>query len=586
MLPSSFSDSCVDRSRMSRNGDTGSQLTTAPRSMASRRFGLALSLMLGFALLTATISPRSVSAGPSAALASPNSASLQVERLYRAYFERAPEPAGRSYWTSQRLGGRTLDSISDDFAKSTEFVDKYGSLSNEQFVIRVYDNVLRRSPDAEGRDFWTAELDSGRRTRGQVMVGFSESTEFVLRLNHLDRGPVQRLYRAFFLRDAEDAGLNYWFGQQIGGMPLAAIAEQFAITPEFITRYGTLTDRQFVQLVYRNVLKRDPEISGLDYWTGQLTSGRLSRGEVMVGFSESPEFSGNPTPAEGSEIGGCQLFPRDSFWYASVADLPVLPQSDAYVNRLGADKNAHPNFGSGLWQGNRIGIPYTTVDSPVPQVEVGFRYANESDPSPYPIPQNAPIEAGSDRHILVVESGQCVLHEIFAADWQADGSIEAGSGARWDLTSNDMRPDRWTSGDAAGLPILPGLVRYEEVASGSIDHVIRFTANVTDDSFVWPASHFAGSDGSDRPPMGSWIRLKSSVNPDDFTGQAKVIVVALQEHGAILADNGSSWFFIGAPNEGWDNDNLRQIRELEGNMFEFVDASSLQVAPNSYEAFQ
>ncbi len=521
---------------------------------------------------------------PVEASSRPDSASLQVTRLYQAYFDRSPDPAGLNYWTGQRLSGNSLASISDRFSESPEFASTYGALNNRAFVARIFANVLDRPAEESGLDYWTSELDAGRRTRGEVMVGFSESPEFVLRMRHLDSDQVRRLYRAFFLREADDEGLSFWYGQQISGLSLSEIAERFARDAEFVSRYGSLASREFVSLVYQNVLDREPDRGGLSYWTSELDAGRRTRGEVMVAFSEGPEFSGNPAEPAGSTIGGCSLFPRNSFWYASVADLPVLPQSDAYVNRLGANTNALPDFGAGLWKGNRIGIPYTVVDGPGPATAVSFTYGNESDPSPYPIPRDAPIEAGSDRHVLVVETGRCVLHEVFAVDWQQDGTIEAGSGARWDLASNAMRPDTWTSGDAAGLPMLPGLVRYEEVAGGSIDHAIRFTASVTDDSYVWPASHMAGSNGADRPPMGSWIRLKSSVNPDDFTGQARVIVVALQEHGAILADNGSSWVFSGAPDERWDNQNLRQLRNLQGNMFEFIDASSLQVAANSYEA--
>ncbi len=555
------------------------------RNLMNRNPGSRFSRLLAIAvvvlslLVAATLAPSVASAE-----ARPDTASLQVERLYLAYFERAPEAAGHSYWTRQRLGGQSLASISQEFSRSDEFKATYGALSNEAFVTLVYDNVLDRTPDEPGLTHWTGQLNSGAMTRGEVMVGFSESLEFVLGLDHLDGDPVRRLYRAFFLREADADGLGYWWGRQIGGMSLVDIAQEFAVEAEFVARYGSLNDPEFVQLVYRNVLDRDPDAGGLAFWTDELASGRLNRGAVMVGFSESPEFSGNPAPVTGTTIGGCSLFPSNSFWYSSVADLPVLANSQAYVNRLGADKNAHPDFGAGLWNGSPIGIPYTVVPDRADDTAVSFTYGDESDASPYPVPADAPIEGGSDRHVLVVESGACVLHELFAVQWQGNGTIEAGSGARWDLSSNHMRPDSWTSGDAAGLPILPGLVRYDEVASGSINHANRFTANVTDDSFVWPASHFAGSDAADRPPMGSWIRLKASVNPDDFTGQARVIVDALQEHGAILADNGSSWLFSGVPDERWDNQDLRQLRDLNGDMFEFIDASSLQVEADSYAA--
>ena len=517
---------------------------------------------------------------PDAATASagPNSAALQVERLYRAYFARMPEGAGLSFWTGERLGGRPLADISESFARSPEFVSMYGSLSDAEFVVLVYRNVLERAPDEAGAAFWTDRL--AHQTRGQMMVGFSESTEFVIKVGHLDADQVRRLYRAYFLREGDAAGLGFWWSKQLIGLSLSDISESFASSPEFLGRYGSLTDQAFVVQVYRNVLAREPDQTGLDFWTSRLATVMLSRGGLMVGFSESPEFSGVPPAPRRNEIGGCQLFPSNSFWFASVAGLPVHPRSDAYVNRIGRTRRAHPDFGSDYDGTGAFGIPYAVVSGPGPATNVSFLYDDESDPGPYPIPRNVPVERGGDAHILVVESGRCVLHEIFAANWVGD-SLLAGSGARWDLASNAMRPAGWTSADAAGLPILPGLVRYDEVAAGSIDHAVRFTAPITDDSFVWPASHEAGTNGVDNPPMGSWVRLKASVDPNSFTGQSRVVVEALRQHGAILADNGSAWYLSGAPDDRWDNDDLNQLKTLDGSMFEFVDASSLQAAADS-----
>lgn len=557
-----------------------SYLMRSPERSRNKTLVVALVGALLAAGMAVAVTPK-----PANGATQPDAASLQVERLYQAYFLRDSEASGQNYWIGQRLAGRSLDSISDAFAQGPEFAQRYGELENREFVVRVYSNVLERAGEGSGVDYWTGELDAERLTRGEMMTGFSESAEFVLGLKHLDPEPVRRLYRAFFLRDGDDVGLTYWFEQQIAGLDLTQIAERFAGDAEFVTRYGQLDDEAFVRLVYQNVLERQPDAAGLAHWSSQLTTGRMSRGEVMVGFSEGPEFSGNPAPTSGSLVGGCQLFPSDSFWFSSVRDLPVHPQSATFVNTLGATTNMLPDFGAGLWAGGAIGIPFTVVEGPGPYTQTSFLYADESDPGPYPVPRDAPREHGSDHHILVVETGRCVLHEIFDVEWQADGSIRGGSGARWDLASNTMRPDSWTSSDAAGLPILPGLLRYDEVASGTINHAVRFTANVTDDSYVWPASHKGprGS-GDGRPPMGSWVRLKDSVDPNNFTGQARVIVEALQEHGAILADNGSSWVFSGAPDDRWDNQELRQLRELDGNNFEFVDASSLQVEDDSYEA--
>ncbi|MFT7598694.1 MAG: hypothetical protein ACI8TP_001618 [Acidimicrobiales bacterium] len=549
----------VDRTRM-----------TKP-SVAAR----ALRLLLVLAL--AAVAPISA---PSNVAATPLSPSRQVERLYRAYFDRAPDAEGHSFWTQEVLNGQPLAVVSDAFAQSPEFDATYGALPDTDFVDLVYNNVLSRAPDSIGSEFWTGQLAT--RTRGDVMVGFSESAEFAIRLGHLDGEQVSRLYQAYFLREGDAQGLSYWQQRQMAGFTLIEISETFARSPEFSGMYGALSNRDFVTLVYQNVLGRLPDAEGLGFWTSRLDQRVSTRGAVMVGFSESPEFSGNPAPPStaGRSVGGCQLFPSDSFWFRSVADLPIHPSSDAFVNTIGRDRRAHPDFGSDYDGTGAFGIPYETVRGPGPSTVVTFDYDEESDPSPYPIPADTPIERGSDAHILVVETGRCVLHEIFAAEWVGN-SIRAGSGARWDLSSNAMRPDGWTSGDAAGLPILPGLVRYDEVAAGSVDHVIRFTAPVTDDSYVWPASHHAGRDGIDHPPMGSWMRLKASVDPGDFDGQARVIVEALLEHGAILADNGSSWYLSGAPDTRWDNDDLGQLKTLNGSMFEFVDASSLQVAPNS-----
>jgi hypothetical protein len=277
----------------------------------------------------------------------------------------------------------------------------------------------------------------------------------------------------------------------------------------------------------------------------------------------------------------CPLFPADNYWHADVSDLPVHPQSTQWVNTIGATANVHMDFGSGLWAGSPIGIPYTTVGESQPEVDISFYYP-DSDPGPYPIPPNAPVEGGGDRHVLVVDRDACVLYEVFDAEKQPDGSWEAGSGAVWDLTSNDFRPAGWTSADAAGLPILPALVRADEVASGTIGHALRFTAPVTRKSYIWPARHQAGSTTSvNAPPMGAWFRLKDSIDPMDFPAEVRPIVVALQTHGMILADNGSPWYMQGVPSEAWDNDLLHELDPLEGSDFEAVDTSSLIVDPDS-----
>src|SRR4051812_10767790 len=273
----------------------------------------------------------------------------------------------------------------------------------------------------------------------------------------------------------------------------------------------------------------------------------------------------------------CPVFPRDNAWNRRVDRLPVAAGSDRIINAIGADRPVHADFGSGRYDGGPIGIPYTTVSGRQRRVPVRFQYADESDRGPYPIPRSAPIEGGAgsdgDRHVIVVDRGRCRLYELFDAP-PVDGgaSWRAGSGAIWSLRSNHQRPRGWTSADAAGLPILPGLARYEELRRGGIDHALRFTASRTRKAFVAPARHFASSD-SDRslPPMGLRVRLKASFDTRGFPRQSRVVLAALKRYGMLLADNGSPWFISGAPSSGWDNDDLHALGRVRGSDFEVVD---------------
>lgn len=285
----------------------------------------------------------------------------------------------------------------------------------------------------------------------------------------------------------------------------------------------------------------------------------------------------------------CSLFPADNVWNSRIDHLPAHPRSAEYVSRIGAQKNLHPDFGSGVWPSGStspIGIPFVTVPGTQPRVNVSFYYADESDPGPYPIPPGAPIEGGpdgtGDRHVLVLDRDACRLYELFDAWPRADGSWVAGSGAIFDLNSHALRPDGWTSADAAGLPILPGLIRYDEVAGGAITHAIRFTANRTQRASVWPARHFASTiTDPTYPPMGQRFRLKAGFDINDFSPQVRVILQGFKTYGLILADNGSDWFVSGAPDERWDNDVLRELRQVPGSAFEAVDVSSLMLDPDS-----
>jgi hypothetical protein len=284
-------------------------------------------------------------------------------------------------------------------------------------------------------------------------------------------------------------------------------------------------------------------------------------------------------------IGGCPMFPAGNVWNARVDALPVHPQSSAWVATIGAGKPLHPDFGT-VYAGAPNGIPYVVGPAGTPKVAVAFDYDGESDAGPYPIPPDPPIEGGpaatGDRHVLIVEGGACRLYELFAARPNADGTWRAGSGAIFDLASDALRPATWTSADAAGLPILPGLVRYDEVAAGEIAHALRFTAPQTRGSFTWPARHEASSlTGAQYPPMGQRFRLKASVDLARFPAAVQPILVALKAYGMMLADNGSSWFLSGAPDPRWSDDALHALAALTGADFEAVDVAGLMVDPDS-----
>jgi len=279
----------------------------------------------------------------------------------------------------------------------------------------------------------------------------------------------------------------------------------------------------------------------------------------------------------------CQLYPTDNVWNANIASLPVDAQSAAFVASIGGGSPLHPDFGSG-----KIGIPYAVVSATQALVPITFDpYGDESDPGPYPVPSDAPRERGSDRHVLIVQEdtlGQpCKLYELFDARRKRRGAYwKAASGAFWDLGSNALRTVDFTSADAAGLPILPGLVRYDEILNGVIHHALRFTAPQTRKAYVWPARHFASSDSnSNLPPMGIRVRLKASVDTSGFSTTNQIILTALKTYGMFLADNGGAWFVTGAPDPHWNNDDLHELTSLHGDDFEAVDESSLIVDPDS-----
>jgi hypothetical protein len=300
--------------------------------------------------------------------------------------------------------------------------------------------------------------------------------------------------------------------------------------------------------------------------------------------AEHDQGSSNSVLPNPPIIAGCTIFPANNIWNTRVDNLPVDAHSDEWINSIGRDSGFHMDFGSGNWDGGPIGIPFNVADASTPKYTFNFDYSGESDPGPYPIPGNYQREWGSDHHILVVDSSTCTLYEIYAARVDSGGNWFGGSGALWNLNSNDLRPAGWTSADAAGLPILPGLVRYEEIVSGVINHAIRFTASNTN-GYIWPARHLTSDDpdAPQIPPMGARFRLKASFDISTFPTKMQVILQAMKTYGIILADNGSDWYVSGAPDASWDNDMLHLLDALTGNDFEAVDTSVLMVDRNSGE---
>ena len=289
--------------------------------------------------------------------------------------------------------------------------------------------------------------------------------------------------------------------------------------------------------------------------------------------SASTASSGTPGP--GAFIDGQQVFPPDNPWNQDISGAPVDPNSAALIASIGLSTGLHPDFGT-VWDGAPNGIPYVVVSGGQPWVPVSFDYADESDPGPYPIPPSAPIEGGpsstGDRHVLVIDKDNGKLYEMFDAHPLATGGWHAGSGAIFDLNSDALRPAGWTSADAAGLPIFPGLARYDEaVVQGAINHALRFTVAHTRRAYVYPARHYASSNTSPNlPPMGMRVRLKSSFNIAPFPPEVRVILKALKKYGMFVADNGSNWYVSGAPDPRWSDDNLHTLSQVKGSNFEVV----------------
>jgi hypothetical protein len=268
----------------------------------------------------------------------------------------------------------------------------------------------------------------------------------------------------------------------------------------------------------------------------------------------------------------CPIFPRNNAWNRRVDRLPVAKNSGQIIRSIGLDTGLHPDFGSGKWNGGPIGIPFNVVSRKTPRSRLRFRYRRESDKGPYPIPRQVKIEYSSDHHALMIDRSSCKLYELYELRRR-----HATSGAIWSLRSNKLRPRGWTSADAAGLPVFPGLVRWDEVNRGRINHALRFTVENTRRAYIYPARHFASdSNNPSYPPMGLRVRLKSNVSIGGFPRQARIVLRALKRYGMMVADNGADWHISGAPNRHWSNNALHTLGRITGKDFEVVNTSPLR----------
>lgn len=291
--------------------------------------------------------------------------------------------------------------------------------------------------------------------------------------------------------------------------------------------------------------------------------------------------------AQGPTIGSCPVFPANNIWNMPVDQLPVSSRSSTYVNTIGQGTAVHPDFGT-VYNGAPNGIGFVTVPGTQTKYPASFDYSDESDPGPYAIPLTAPIEGGSqssgDRHVISIDTTNCILYEMWSSYPQA-ASWKAGSGAIFHLNTNALRPAGWTSADAAGLPVFPGLIRYDEVLAGAINHAIRFTVPQTQQAYVWPARHYASSLTDPKyPPMGVRFRLRADFDISTYSTANQVILTAMKKYGLIIADNGSAWYISGAPDSRWSDDDLHNLGKLKGLDFEAVDVSPMMVNANSGQA--
>ena len=311
---------------------------------------------------------------------------------------------------------------------------------------------------------------------------------------------------------------------------------------------------------------------------------------VLAGVSSSAAVARPDTAGGAAGVGPiagthCSEFPDDNYWHADISTLPVDPRSAAWLAHMSTGIDLHPDFGPSYGDGPNYGIPITVVGKKHAKVKVRFDYSSESDHVRYPLGKDTKIEGGpssdGDRHAIVVDKAKCKLYETYATS-ESNGRWHAGSGAVWSLTSDKLRPDGWTSADAAGLPILPGLLRWSEVKKGTIDHAIRFTTDQTSAAHLWPARHDAGSGSiSELPPMGARFRLSASYDASHLSPYAQHVIAAMKTYGLVLADNGSPWYFQGEQNKHWPSDLIEELKTIPASAFVAVDTSSLEVSPSS-----
>ncbi len=322
--------------------------------------------------------------------------------------------------------------------------------------------------------------------------------------------------------------------------------------------------------------------------TGLAAGGSLlAMAAVGAGAPESAASADRAELPGASSVSGCPVFPHNNYWNADVSQLAVDARSGQWLSHMSPGSNLHPDFGPSYGaQPVPYGIPVTIVGRSHPTVPVAFRYANQSDQVPYPFGADTKIEggrgSGGDRHAVVVDKSACQLYETWATS-VTNGAWSAGSGATWDLRSNRLRPDGWTSADAAGMPILPGLLRYHEVeVTGVVNHAIRFTTDVTDQRHIWPARHDAGSVANQAyPPMGARFRLKAGFSLAGYRPDTVVVLTAMKKYGLVLADNGSPWYFQGDAVAAWPSGLLDELKTIPADAFVAVDTAPMEVSPDS-----